>query len=177
MTVANCLTLIRILLLPFFLFFFFYDFSNHYLIAAIIFTLSALTDLFDGYIARKFDQITSLGKILDPLADKLTFIIVFTALAIDGFIPFILIVFILVRELVVLCGSMYMYYRSKDIISPSNTGKGATFLLYITAVSYIWDLSFLQPAAFIAIGLALLSGVRYCIEGYNKYFVGHNIKK
>ncbi|GAB6098602.1 CDP-diacylglycerol--glycerol-3-phosphate 3-phosphatidyltransferase [Halanaerocella petrolearia] len=170
MTIANYLTLTRIFLLPFFLFFFFWNIKYHYLIAGIIFIFSSLTDLFDGYIARKFNQVSALGRILDPLADKLTFIAVFIALAIKGIIPMIVIGIILFRELIILFGSIYLYYQSSDIISPSKTGKTATFLLYITAAAYIWNLSFLKPAVFIAIGLAFVSGIRYCLEGYDKYF-------
>lgn len=169
MTLANYLTVLRLLFLPFFLLFFFLNIKYNYLIAGVIFILSSLTDLLDGYIARKFDQVSAVGRLLDPLADKLTFITVFVALAIEGFIPIIIITIILVRESIILCGSIYLYYYSNDIISPSQLGKTATFLLYITAVAYIWNISVLKPVIFLAIIIAFISGAKYCIEGYNRY--------
>ncbi|MBQ2092705.1 MAG: CDP-alcohol phosphatidyltransferase family protein, partial [Clostridia bacterium] len=68
-TIPNLLSLIRIILVPFFVYFFV---TKRYLIAVIIILISGLSDAFDGKIARHFNQISKLGKLLDPAADKLT---------------------------------------------------------------------------------------------------------
>ena len=68
-TIPNLLSLIRILLIPVFVALFFHD---EMIGAALILILSGLTDTLDGYIARHFNMITNLGKVLDPIADKLT---------------------------------------------------------------------------------------------------------
>lgn len=70
-TIPNLLSFIRIILIPFFGYYLLHD---KLLIAAIIIAVSGLTDLFDGKIARRFNQVSNLGKILDPIADKLTII-------------------------------------------------------------------------------------------------------
>ena len=69
LTVPNLLSLIRIILIPVFGVLFYHD---HVLAAVIVLAVSGLTDLFDGKIARRFNQVSELGKILDPIADKLT---------------------------------------------------------------------------------------------------------
>lgn len=70
-TIPNLLSFIRIILIPFFGYYLLHD---KLLIAAVIIAISGLTDLFDGKIARRFNQVSNLGKILDPIADKLTII-------------------------------------------------------------------------------------------------------
>ena len=67
--IPNILTIIRFILIPFI---YMSVLSKHFLSALIIFTISALTDVLDGYIARKYNYITDIGKLIDPLADKLT---------------------------------------------------------------------------------------------------------
>lgn len=71
MNLANKLTLMRIFLVPVFMFFLLTKFSYGIIIAVFIFTIAALTDSLDGYIARSRNQITRFGKFIDPLADKL----------------------------------------------------------------------------------------------------------
>ncbi len=170
MTIPNYLTLSRILILPFFLFFFFANIEHHYLIAGILFIISGLTDLFDGYIARTFNQVSQLGKILDPLADKLTLISIFVALTIKKILPLSIMIVILGRELIILIGAIFVYFADKRVIKPSKVGKVATFLLYITGAAYIWQINILKPAIFIAIPLALFSGARYCLDSYKYFF-------
>lgn len=70
-TIPNLLSFIRIILIPFFGYYLLHD---KLLVAAVIIAISGLTDLFDGKIARRFNQVSNLGKILDPIADKLTII-------------------------------------------------------------------------------------------------------
>jgi CDP-diacylglycerol--glycerol-3-phosphate 3-phosphatidyltransferase len=70
-TIPNALTLLRIMLVPVLVAVFYLPFENHLMAAAAIFGFAALTDWFDGYLARRLGQITALGAFLDPVADKL----------------------------------------------------------------------------------------------------------
>jgi len=70
-TIPNALTLLRIMLVPVLVVVFYLPFQNHLLVAALIFGLAAITDWFDGYLARRLGQMTALGAFLDPVADKL----------------------------------------------------------------------------------------------------------
>jgi len=74
-TIPNALTLIRILLVPVLVVVFYLPFKNHLLVAAVIFGLAAITDWFDGYLARRLGQMTAFGAFLDPVADKLMVVI------------------------------------------------------------------------------------------------------
>lgn len=69
--IPNALTLMRILLIPVLVVVFYAPFQGHWLVAAGIFTLAAITDWFDGYLARRLGQMTAFGAFLDPVADKL----------------------------------------------------------------------------------------------------------
>lgn len=69
--IPNTLTLLRILLIPVLVAVFYTPFSHHLLVAAAIFTLAAVTDWLDGYLARRLGQMTPFGAFLDPVADKL----------------------------------------------------------------------------------------------------------
>ena len=80
MTIANQLTLLRILLIPVFIVVFYLPYDHSNIFACGIFILAAVTDILDGYYARKLNQISSLGVFLDPVADKLMVAIVLVLL-------------------------------------------------------------------------------------------------
>ena len=80
MTIPNKLTLLRLLLIPVFIVVFYLTYSHSILFACLIFILAAVTDILDGYYARKLNQISSLGVFLDPVADKLMVAIVLVLL-------------------------------------------------------------------------------------------------
>lgn len=81
MNLPNKLTLLRILLTPVFMLLLLWQFPHHYLAALLVFIFASVTDLLDGRLARKYQQITDFGKFLDPLADKML-----TTAALLGFI-------------------------------------------------------------------------------------------
>src|SRR5215813_6091468 len=81
LNLPNFITLVRILLIPVFVLLFFTPTADRSLSAAVVFVVAAITDLLDGYIARRTGQVTKLGKLLDPVADKL---LVLSALILEG---------------------------------------------------------------------------------------------
>lgn len=80
MNIPNSLTLLRIAMIPIFVIVFYLPFAWSNMLSCIIFTIAALTDLLDGYLARKLQQISSLGAFLDPVADKLMVAVVLVLL-------------------------------------------------------------------------------------------------
>ena len=176
MKLPNLLTLSRILILPIFLFFFLNPQLEYNLqIAATLLIISALTDLFDGKIARKYNLESELGKLLDPLADKLTLIAVFSALYYRGIVHLIFLLIVLIREGIILLASLYMYFTNQqEIIKAGLVGKGATFLLYIAAIFYTINdvivsnikFDFIEAIMIIAVVLAVVSGMNYLIKGF-----------
>lgn len=136
MNVPNMITIFRIILIPIFLLVFHSDLENRILYSGLIFLLSGISDVLDGYIARKFDMGTELGAVLDPFADKLMSFAVLISFAIGGFIPYWIIVLILLKESIMIIGGAILYFRKENIVIPSNiSGKAATFALYTSILS------------------------------------------
>lgn len=101
MTTANKITLVRIAMIPFFIWFALQNSAGSQIVALILFCVASFTDFLDGYIARKYNQVTDFGKFVDPLADKL---LVTGALLIfieKGIFPSWMVFIILAREFII----------------------------------------------------------------------------
>lgn len=133
-TIPNLLSLLRILVIAPFAYFFMHD---ELLWAVLFLAFSGLSDMFDGMIARKFNQITELGKMLDPLADKLTQGTIAICLAVKHpvLIP-ILLIFVL-KELGMLIGGCVLLQKKKRPCAAQWYGKVATVMFYISAVTIV----------------------------------------
>ena len=146
MNTPNKLTLTRILLSPVFMFFFMEDSFYMRLIALILFMIAALTDLIDGYLARKYGVITGFGKFMDPLADKIlvsSALISFVSLHYCSPFPVVLIIG---REFFITGLRLLAAYRGV-IIPPTWWAKVKTFLqltMVGVVLSYIFLLTSLQ---------------------------------
>lgn len=140
-TVPNFLTFIRILLIiPFVIFFF----KCSYLAAAIVILISGLTDCLDGFIARKFNQVSQLGKYLDPIADKLTLFAV--GICIMSILPILIPVMcvLIIKEAVMIAGAWYLLRKSINPPPAQWFGKASTVVFYavaiISMVMYVFDI-------------------------------------
>lgn len=131
MSIPNLLSIFRILLLPVFVLVFIFAAPEYHYWLAVILVVSGLSDILDGLIARKFNQVTQLGKFLDPLADKLT---VATVLACLVFlypqVIFVLVVYVL-KELLMGGGFLLLSKRKIALESSKWFGKMATVVTYI----------------------------------------------
>ncbi|HHU93012.1 MAG TPA: CDP-alcohol phosphatidyltransferase family protein [Halanaerobiaceae bacterium] len=157
--IPNLLSITRIILIPIYLYFFM---NANYLTAGILFSISAITDFFDGYIARKYDSVTKLGRILDPFADKLTIISILIALIISKIIPVFIPIILLARELLIFLGSIVAYLLGFDFIHPSKLGKFSIFLLYLAIALQLIGIKILARGLFyIVIPLNIFSGLNY----------------
>ncbi len=144
--IPNILSLVRILILIPFIFYFLGD---NYLVSMSIIIVSGLSDLFDGLIARKFNQITKLGAILDPVADKLTVISVVICLAIK--IPSIIFIvcLLLLKEFLMISASIVLLKKKKVPESSKWYGKLATTSFYVAVgiivfLKAIWGIENLE---------------------------------
>ncbi|MFW6287158.1 MAG: CDP-alcohol phosphatidyltransferase family protein [bacterium] len=155
----NILSISRIILIPFYIYFFI---QTNYLIAGILFSISAITDFFDGYFARKYDLTTKLGRILDPFADKLTIISILMALTIKNIIPGYIAIIILIREVFIFLSSTISYLMGFDFINPTLIGKASIFLLYIAIALQLMDIKTIATYIFyLVIPLNIISGFNY----------------
>ena len=125
--VPNTLTILRFILIPFIVFFLFED---RYVEAMIFLILSGLTDMLDGYIARKYYCITNFGKLVDPLADKATLIGILIGLYLKDIVPLWIIIVVSVKELLMVIGSAFLFGK-ETVVSSKWYGKLATVIFYI----------------------------------------------
>ena len=120
-TIPNVLTMIRLILIPVFVVLFF---SGLRKAALAVFVAASLTDMLDGYLARKLNQITDFGKLFDPLADKLMVITAMVCQTFWGPLPLIAVIIVAAKELLMVLGGVFML--SKDVVVYSNYfGKAA----------------------------------------------------
>lgn len=174
--VPNILTICRFLLIPLIVF---YIFSGNYILAFIFFTISGITDIADGFIARKYNLVTNFGKLMDPLADKLTQISTLASLVFANIIPIWILIIVLLKEFIMICGASFLY--GKDVVVYSKWyGKLATVLFYIAIVVSLLLKQFqitglCQNLDFVLYCLALLatlfSLIMYVKDLYNKGFI------
>lgn len=136
-SVPNILSVFRLLLIPLFIMFFFSDIPNNTYIAAGVWLLSGITDVADGFIARKFNMITNLGKILDPLADKLTQAAVCGSLMLKYPVVIPLFVIFFIKELLMAIGGILILKSGRKIASSKWFGKASTTILFIVMMILI----------------------------------------
>ncbi len=129
--VPNILTICRFVLIPFIVSEILY---KNFIVAFILLTISGITDVLDGMIARKYNFITNFGKLIDPVADKCTQIATLIALTNIHMIPQWILVVILSKEAVMIAGAAFLYGK-KLIVGSRWFGKLATTLFYIAIVS------------------------------------------
>src|SRR5690554_3751893 len=112
----NILTIFRLILIPIYLLFFYSSLKYNLEIAIAIFLLASITDIIDGVIARKFDAVTKIGQLLDPLVDKLMQLTVIFTLSLAGYIKMWVFWIILGKEvLMILSGSILFLSKTKII--------------------------------------------------------------
>lgn len=177
--IPNVLTILRFFIIPFIVY---YLISDNYIAAFILLTLSGLTDVLDGAIARKFNFITNFGKLIDPLADKVTQLSLLCTLVFKGIIPLWILVIVLLKEAFMVCGASFLYGRDL-VVSSKWYGKSATVLFYLAiAVSLLirqfkLDFTFDITLYYLALFMTLFSLVMYFREFYIKgYFKKENLK-
>jgi CDP-diacylglycerol---glycerol-3-phosphate 3-phosphatidyltransferase len=138
LNLPNFLTLVRILLIPVFVVIFLAPTPDRSVLAAVIFTVAAVTDLLDGYIARRTGQVTKLGKLLDPLADKLLVLSALILLVNIDRVSAVVALLIIARELAV-TGIRAIAAGERLIIAAEVTGKYKMALQVIAIVLLILE--------------------------------------
>lgn len=173
-TIPNILSFFRLCLIP--LFVWLYVVKKEYFYTAGVLILSAITDVVDGFIARRYDLVTHVGRILDPIADKLTQMAMMACLAQRYIYLLIPLLTLILKELV--CGvfGLIMIKRTGDTINARWYGKIATVLLYLMMIVHLFWINI--PAivshfmTLICTGFIVLSFVMYLLVFIGKSIVG-----
>lgn len=135
--VPNLLSLLRIVLIPVFLYFIFIPTMQHRLWALVVFIVASITDFLDGWSARKLNQESDLGRFLDPLADKVLVIAALTAfLILDPFIPLWMVIIIVGRDVLITL-MRYLAIRKGTTLVTSGFGKVKTAFQMISIIVII----------------------------------------
>lgn len=125
MTTANKITMVRILMIPFFIYFALQYDKTSLIIALVLFCLASVTDFLDGYIARKYNQVTDFGKFVDPLADKLLVTAALLIFIEKGIFPAWMVFIVLAREFIITSLRNVAAAKGK-VLAASWTGKVKT---------------------------------------------------
>ncbi len=140
LTIPNLLTLFRIILVPFFVITF-YRYPEKRAISLGVFALASLTDAIDGFLARRLNQISNLGKLIDPLADKLMIVAMLFCLQNVGllapgsskWLSAVILYAIFAKEFFMMCGGLYMLRRG-HVVHSNYFGKSATALFILAII-------------------------------------------
>ncbi len=179
-TLANKISIVRIILIPFFITAVAYSRLD---LALFVFAGAVISDGVDGFIARTLKQQTQLGTILDPIADKLLLTSAYICLSMVGSIPqhlrlppYVPII-VISRDVIIVIGSIMVYVVKGYIkISPSLVGKVTTFFQMITIVCILVKFDYSRIVWNATIVLTIISGLDYVMKG-SKLLSENNIFK
>jgi len=135
LTVPNLISIIRLLCIPLFCWLLF-DGSRY--AAFVLLAVLGATDWVDGWIARRFDQTTEIGKVLDPTADRLLLLVAAIALIVDGAVPAVVGIAVLAREAIVGCATLALAVAGAARIDVQWVGKAGTFALMFALPGFLW---------------------------------------
>lgn len=169
-TIPNILSFFRICLVP--LIVYIYLFTELNILAGCLIVLSGITDIVDGYIARHFNQVSDLGKVLDPFADKLTLISVLTCSIIKDFSLIILLGAEVIKDIIVLITSYIRVKKNNKVHSASWYGKVCTCLSYVTVMLHIFwkeiPETLSAPIIIVVSTIIILFGILYGIDNISR---------
>ncbi len=173
MNLPNALSLLRLVMVPSFVGVFFSDIPHAHRWAGVIFLVAAITDMLDGRIARKYNKITRLGRVLDPLADKLMTAAALVCIFVADIIPLWIFIVYAAKEFLMMIGSIVLYKHIDDVPPSNYLGKTSTVVFFAsclammmfeipkTAATIVMSCALaLTLAAFIVYGMKMLRLIR-----------------
>ena len=170
MNLPNLLSLFRLFVTAFFILLVAYE---QFLLALILFVMQALSDLLDGFFARRMGAKTNLGAYLDPAADKVMLASSYIVLCVQGLLPFWLLAVVFLRDLVISIGFLILWKRGLTVgPAPSLVSKMTTVFQMLTIVyilafaGWSFDLFFFYTTAL----LTAISGIQYVFAGWTVFF-------
>ena len=173
MNLPNKLTVMRVILIPFFVAALLYDNGSSQtmrVVANVIFIVASLTDLFDGKIARKYNLVTNFGKFMDPLADKLLVCSALICLIQLGQLPAWIVIIIISREFII-SGFRLVAADNGIVIAASYWGKFKTTFQMIAVILMIFNIPVLATVTMIMLVIAVVLTVISLVD-----YVAKNIE-
>lgn len=169
MNIPNVITLLRVVLIPFYIDLMIYDYYGP---ALVVLLVACVSDAADGLIARHTHTQTELGAFLDPMADKLLVVSSFITLAAIGRLPIWLVIIVVSRDVILVLGSFILYLMGHTlIIRPSLIGKTTTVLqlstvcLVMIMINYGGNWMLVPLIAWLTVAFTVASGAQYVMRG------------
>ena len=141
-TIPNALSVLRLLGVPLFLVFLVFLLTHEYLTALITLIVSSVTDFVDGFVARKFNQVSRVGQLLDPAADRLFIFSTLIGLAWGGFVPWWLAGVIIARDVLLLILGVVLANHGYGPLPVHHLGKMGTFALLFAMPVFVLAAAF-----------------------------------
>jgi cardiolipin synthase (CMP-forming) len=170
MNVPNLLSIFRLFITFFFIHF---TLNGHFRVALLLFITQALSDMLDGFLARKMGAKTNLGSYLDPLADKVMLASSYIVLCVKSVVPLWLVIMVLTRDVVIALG--FLILLKKGLQSqpvPIFVSKATTVFQMLTVVYVLWSMDRVFESAFYWVTALLIavSGMQYIYAGLTVFF-------
>lgn len=136
-SIPNILSVIRLCMIPLFVYIFFLNYPQNIWYAVLVFFLAGATDVLDGWLARRNNWVSNLGKILDPLADKLMQCAALLCLYTVEIIPLWLVVTYIAKEFLLLIGAVVVFRKQSVVVKSSFWGKFAVCVFYASVAALV----------------------------------------
>ena len=158
MTIPNVITFSRIALTPLLIALLYFD---QIILGGILFIMLSLTDFLDGYLARKLEQKSDLGALIDPVADKIIVIGTLILLVEKGIAPSIPVIIITLREILISAWRSYKGESTGAVIAASLSGKVKTVFQIIAIIMLLFNLPYSESVLWISALISVYSGAQY----------------
>lgn len=135
--IPNLLSVIRLCMVPLFIYVFFLQYPNNVWYAVLIFFLAGATDVVDGWLARRNNWVSNVGKILDPTADKLMQCAALFCLYSKAIIPLWLLIAYVSKEMLILVGAVFVFRKKSIVVKSSFWGKFAVCVFYASIAALV----------------------------------------
>lgn len=156
LTVPNLISFLRICSIPYIAWLIT---KNHMILALVVLAISAFSDCIDGYIARRWNQVSKLGQILDPIADRLLIIFSTVALAIAAIIPWWALVLVVLRDVIMAALVVLLVQHDYGPLPVNFVGKAGTALIMLAIVSLMIVYAVSTEAMFVLYAAAIACGI------------------
>ncbi len=165
--VSNMLSTSRLFLLPFIIIGLTRATPGYKAFTLVMMTLAMLTDALDGYAARRLKEVSALGKILDPLCDKIGIGVIAIAVTLMRDYPWWAMGFIILRDVVIIVGGILMIEQWTVITSSNIWGKATSHLQSLSIIVYAFNLPYKTYPLTVALVFTGVSGISYAMEFYH----------
>jgi len=183
-TLSNFLTISRIIIVPFVTYFMYIESvtgnSIYRYHQFIFFLLIVVSDFFDGFFARTFDQVSKLGQFLDPIADKICLLCIGSSLVYYKDFPLWMLIVGLCRELFFVISALFLFYKRDIEVKPNILGKISVACMALSAIIYLLSLNYkilpgldfgVKELSIFAILVFYISGSILYVKTYSVYYI------